>query len=268
MRRFVQKGKKRMESLKSIILIINRKTFVITFLAILSTYLCLKYNITADFPLTLVSTAVIFPIVFSIAGAYKRRESALNEYATMKANGKAIYLAARDWLEKPENGTLDKSRKLLGALFTSSDVLFSGAISTFRDREDAVYENFSNLSKFIKNDLRDNGLATGEVSRCNQYLSKMMVSFERIKHIYQYRTPKTLRLFSDVFIAILPPLYGPYFAYLAKDYSTGLVYVMPVLFSLILVGLDNIQAHLENPFDKVGADDITINVDLFVERLR
>lgn len=257
-----------MESIKSLILIINRKTFIVALLAILSTYLCLKFKITADFPLTLVSTAVIFPIVFSIAGAYKRRESALNEYATMKGNGKAIYLATRDWLKDPEDQTLDKGRKLLGDLFASSDGLFSGMVSTFRSREDAVYDNFSNLSKFIKNDLREKGLATGEVSRCNQYLSKMMVSFERIKHIYQYRTPKTLRLFSDVFIAILPPLYGPYFAHIAQDYSTGLVYVMPVLFSLILVGLDNIQAHLENPFDKIGADDITINVELFVERLR
>jgi hypothetical protein len=257
-----------MDGIKSMILLINRKTFVVTFLAILSTYLCLKFKITADFPLTLVSTAVIFPIVFSIAGAYKRRESALGEYATMKGNGKAIYMATRDWLENPEDQTLDKGRKLLGDLFASSDGLFSGEVSTFRKREDAVYENFSNLSKFIKADLRENGLASGEVSRCNQYLSKMMVSFERIKHIYQYRTPKTLRLFSDVFIAILPPLYGPYFAHIAQDYSTGLVYVMPVLFSLILVGLDNIQAHLENPFDKIGADDITINVELFVERLR
>ncbi len=258
-----------MESVKSMILIINRKTFVITFLAILSTYLCIENNLTADFPLTLVSTAVIFPIVFSIAGAYKRRESALGEYASMKGNGKAIYLATRDWLEGPGEKTLSKGRELLGALFSSSDVLFSGDVSTFRKREDAVYDNFSNLSKFIKSDLRKNGLATGEVSRCNQYLSKMFISFERIKHIYQYRTPKTLRLFSDVFIALLPPLYGPYFAHIAKDFSaSGLVYIMPVLFSLILVGLDNIQSHLENPFDKVGSDDITINVDLFVERLK
>ena len=69
----------------------------------------------------------------------------------------------------------------------------------------------------------------------------------------------------EVFITILPPLYGPYFA---QDYSFGLAYVMPVLFSLILVSLDNIQAHLENPFDKVGEYDITINVQQFVERFK
>ena len=36
---------------------------------------------------------------------------------------------------------------------------------------------------------------------------------------------------------------------------------MPVLYSFIFVSLDNIQDHLENPFDKVGEDDIEINVD-------
>ncbi len=105
------------------------------------------------------------------------------------------------------------------------------------------------MSRFIRFDLRQGGLAFGEVSRCNQYLSKMILSFEQIKHIYQYCTPRTLRAFSDFFIAVLPVLYGPYFAYISQGFSAGLTYVMPVLFALILVSLDNIQEHLENPFD-------------------
>ena len=40
-----------------------------------------------------------------------------------------------------------------------------------------------------------------------------------------------------------------------------------VLLSLVLVGLDNIQDHLENPFDGIGADDVAINAEKFVERL-
>ena len=57
------------------------------------------------------------------------------------------------------------------------------------------------------------------------------------------------------------------FAYIAQDYSSGLMYVMPILFSFILVSLDNIQAHLENPFDQIGEDDVMINVEKFVLRL-
>ena len=42
---------------------------------------------------------------------------------------------------------------------------------------------------------------------------------------------------------------------------------MPVRFTTILVSLDNIQEHLENPFDQIGEDDIAINAEKFVERL-
>ena len=94
----------------------------------------------------------------------------------------------------------------------------------------------------------------------------MIVAFENIKHIYQYRTPRTLGAFSDFFVLVLPVVYGPYFAAISKDFSPELVYVMPVLFTLILVSLDNIQSHLENPFDQIGEDDIIINAEKFVER--
>jgi hypothetical protein len=96
----------------------------------------------------------------------------------------------------------------------------------------------------------------------------MILAFEQIKHIYQYRTPRTLRAFSDFFITVLPMLYGPYFAHISEDFSAGLTYVMPVLFALVLVSLDNIQEHLENPFDQIGQDDVSINAEKFVDRLQ
>ncbi len=247
--------------------IINGKTVLVTGLALLSTFLCRRYGLVADFPLTLVATSIVFPVVFSIGGAYKRREAALNDYGSMKAHGRAIYFATRDWPENPSAESLDRIRALLGQLFGSCRDLFSQPVHAIRKNEEPVYRAFSDLSLFIRTDLRQGGLASGECSRCNQYLSKMFSSFEHIKHVYQYRTPRTLRAFSDLFITMLPPLYGPYFAHLAQDYSPSLVYVIPVLFSLILVSLDNIQEHLENPFDQIGEDDVAINVEQFLNRL-
>ena len=49
--------------------------------------------------------------------------------------------------------------------------------------------------------------------------------------------------------------------------SRELVYVMPILFSVILVSLDNIQNHLENPFDQLGEDDVVINAEKLVASL-
>ena len=253
--------------MNKVLLIINIKTAVIAILSVISTYICIHYSITADYPLSIFATAIIFPIVFSINSAYKRREIALSKYSALKSLGTAIFFATRDWLENPSKKNINKSKSLLEELLNACKEFFTGSIDDLRKNEKAVYNVFSSLSRFIKNDLRNNGMGASEVSRVNQYLSKMLISFEDAKHIYQYATPRSLRSFSSVFITILPILYGPYFAYEATQYSDHVTYVMPVLFSLVLVSLSNIQDHLENPFDGVGEDDITINVDQYVSHL-
>lgn len=253
--------------LKSVAAIVDRKTLVITALAVLSTYVCRRFGVLAEFPMTLIATAVIFPIVFSIGGAYKRRENALAKYSSIKAHGRALHFAARDWLEESDAELLAKGKQLLGELLVACRTLFAAPISEMPGNEEQVYRVFSRISRYINDDLRARKLPSGEASRCNQFLSKMIIAFEDVKHIYQYRTPRALSAFSDFFVTILPVLYGPYFASISQDYSPGLVYVMPVLFTMVLVSLDNIQEHLENPFDQIGEDDILINAEKFIERL-
>ncbi len=256
------------DRLKTIRFIINAKALVIAALAVLSTYLCVRWQVVANFPLTLIATAVVFPIVFSINSAYKRRESVLDDYGSLKAHGRAIFFATRDWLDGSSPDKQERCRQLLGDLFRAIRTMFTAPRADMQRHEEAVYAHFSALSQYVRNDLRKAGLASGEVSRCNQYLSKMLLAFEQVKHIYQYRTPRTLRAFSDFFITVLPPLYGPYFAYIGRDFAGGLIYMMPVLFALVLVSLDSIQEHLENPFDQVGQDDVMINAEKFVDRLK
>jgi hypothetical protein len=133
-------------------------------------------------------------------------------------------------------------------------------------RERVIYQDFANLSKLVE-EFRRQGMSPGEVSRCNQYISKMLISFESMKHIYQYRTPVTLRAYSKFFIYLLPVFYGPYFAKLSQNIPIGLIFIMPILFSIILVSLDNIQDQLENPFDQIGEDDINMQVEKFIDSL-
>ena len=121
-----------------------------------------------------------------------------------------------------------------------------------------MYQLFSKLS-VLTMELRKYGVQSGEISRVSQYVSKIIIAFDNMKIIHNYRTPVTLRTYSKVFIYIFPIIYGPYFASTFNDYSASLEYVMPVLYSFILVSLDNIQDHLENPFDEVGEDDIVIS---------
>lgn len=249
------------------LLIVNWQTLIISVLAVTSTALCIEYKYEADFPFNLIAMSIVFPIVFSIGGAYKRREDALKGYAEVKGYLRAIYFVSRDWLENPKPENVKKMKSLIHATLDNIRNSFTKPKVELKENEKLIYKNFSEISLYVKQDLREEGLSSGECSRTNQYLQKMMISFESIKHIYQYRTPRTLRAFSNLFITILPIIYGPYFAYQAEKMSWGLEYVIPVLLTMILVSLQNIQEHLENPFDQIGEDDITFNVEKFVENL-
>ena len=247
--------------------IIDLKSLVLSALAVLVTWICLRLKITADFPLTLIATAIVFPLVFSISNAYKRREKALEEYGSIKAHGRALYLAARDWVPaSPDERAASVEATLLEMLRACRD-LFTNPIDQVDRHEPRVYREFDRLSEMVTL-LRADGLAPTECSRCNQYISRIILSFENIKHIYQYRTPRTLRAFSHFFILLLPILYGPYFAYQMAESGTLFSYSMPVLFTLILVALSNIQDNLENPFDQIGEDDVAINAEAFIASLR
>ncbi len=255
-----------MKVYKSIKLIINLKTIVLGIISFIVTYLSVKFQFIGDFPLTLIGMAVVFPIVFSIGGAYTRRENALKHYGTLKAHGRAIYLASRDWVPDEDVKHELHFKNMMLQLLTNCRELLHTKESNREEQERQVYNSFSEISLFIKA-FRDRGLSGGEVSRANAFLSKMFDAFENMKHIYQYRTPVTLRAYSKIFIYLLPILYAPYFAMLVVESTTVLSYIMPVFLTFILVSLDNIQDHLENPFDQVGEDDIKINAEKFIDSL-
>ena len=256
-------------TLLSMYLILNVKTLLLTIAAIVLTYLCIKFEFTADLPFALIGIAVVFPIVFSIGGAYTRREAALKDYANIKAHSRAIFFASRDWID-PANVEAQENCKLClkELLISIKDFLSTkhNDLALREQREQIVYDKFSDLSAFIKS-LRKSGLPSGEASRANQYLSKMMDAFESQKHVYQYRTPVTLRAYSKFFTFVTPVIYSPYFGHIGKDMNIVLAMISPLLFSIILAGLDNIQDHLENPFDQVGEDDVKINPEKIIANL-
>lgn len=127
-------------------------------------------------------------------------------------------------------------KSVLGKLFFEINAYLDNKSSKDKKSETKILVIFREMPLAIK-DFRTQGMPSGEVSISNQYLSKMLDSFEELKHIDQYRRPLTLGTYSELFI--LP----------------------------VLVSLDNIQEHLENPFDQVGENDVTINSEKFISRL-
>jgi hypothetical protein len=242
--------------LRSFFLIINYKTLIITALAVLSTFLCYTYGLTARFPDMLVGVAIVFPVVFSIGSAYNRREIALQKFSDFKGHAIAIYYASRDWTSNKDNDLPQRVRTMVGEMVILMKRMFRTDQQTqWKQNENKLYAYFSQLSALTM-EMRNFGVQSGEMSRIGQYVGKMIIAFDNLKIIHTYRTPITLRAYSKVFIYIFPILYGPYFASTFREYSANLEYVMPILYSFILVSLDNIRDHLEHPFDDVGEDDI------------
>src|SRR5258708_38018784 len=118
--------------IKSFRLIINYKTFIVTGLAVLSSYLCYQYGFTAKFPDMLVGVAIVFPVVFSIGSAYTRRETALQRFSDFKGHAIAIYYASRDWSTEKDHELSSKARSLiLELLVTMKDMFKSKSLDVW-----------------------------------------------------------------------------------------------------------------------------------------
>lgn len=249
-----------MKLIRSIILIINYKTLIITSLSVLATWFCIESYVYAEFPLTLLGIAIVFPIVFSINSAYKRRERALLALAEIRGFALGIYQSAKNLSSDFKEEDEDRLQRKIIELFKALKAFLEGSRSQSKELEKTIYLRLDELSLEIRF-LKDAGLAGRFVSRLSQYLTRLTVAIDTMKVIFYYRTPRTLRAYSKIFIYLFPLVYAPYFATLASDFNYGLGYVMPIMFSFILVSLDNVQEHLEDPYDQIGEDDIKLDME-------
>ena len=197
-----------MQALTNFSKIINRQTFFVIAFSLLATYICLRLNYTIDFPTGIIGIAVVFPIVFSINAAYRRREEALRAFSSLKAHAVALYFAHRDWLP---NESAEHAQRMVQLTTRLLQTIHNYFIHLQEDKQNlqAVYQLFNELSLSMEQ-LRHAGVSGSEVSRANQYLRSMIIDFERMRNIYLYRTPTALRTYSQVFLNVFPILFAPY----------------------------------------------------------
>ena len=247
-----------MQTVKQFSKIVDYHTWLVTGLSLAVVFLCRQFGFLADLPTTLIGIAVVFPLVFSINSAYKRREDALGAFASLKAHGVALVLAHRDW---PDEAVVygERGGELLRRLLTAVSQHFTSNGSDSSKTKQQIYAIFADYSHSHEQ-LRAAGVPANEISRANQYLRQLIIEFERMNNIASYRTPRALRAYSRLFLNLFPLLFGPYFAYISYPEHPLAGYVVAAIYSLVLVSLDNIQDHLENPFDGVGSDDLRLDV--------
>ena len=248
-----------MDTIKNFAKIVNVRTILITALALLSTYLSRRFNIVADLPIDLLGLAVVFPLVFSINSAYRMREDALQSFARLKGNAVALFYAHRDWGRGNKDAS-PRARKLIEELLRRiADSLYSAGAKHGEHDNSRIFEIFSDFSVSIDR-LRKSDVSSNEIARANEYLKDIIVEYEKMHNIAEYRTPISLRAFTRLFLNLFPILFGPHFANIDYPAYPLIGYVFAGLYAFVLVSLDNIQDHLENPFDGIGTDDLKLNV--------
>ncbi|MEM7403494.1 MAG: hypothetical protein AAF310_05775 [Myxococcota bacterium] len=200
---------------------------------------------------------MIFPLVFSIASAYKRRESALQSFGILKSSLASLYLMHRDCTNN-DDPQATKQLHLTNRLLTLLPVCLQSSDQEHNRSLQEIYRLFQTFSSLHKQMLQRN-VAPPCIAEANTLLHRAIVSFEEMKNIASYHTPATLRAYSRIFLMAFPVLFSPYFANinLANSWVSG--YLVAFIYSTVVVSLNNIQDHLENPYDGVGLDDLRLD---------
>jgi hypothetical protein len=252
------------KTLRSFARIVDYQTVTVASLAMLATFVAYKMGWAMQLPEGLIAIAIIFPLGFAINAAFARREKVLEAYASLKGAAVMLYFQHRDWLDPVVPEVLERSRVLTRGLMHEINNYMRCEQPT--DREAIpVYAIFAELSG-LSEDIRQSGAFPSDAARVNRGLAMMAVDFEKMRNIRNYRTPASLRAYSQLFLNLLPIFFAPHFAYLAQRHGPGISLGVAAMYATILVSLDNIQEALEDPFDAHGEDDVLLDGVEFYDR--
>lgn len=251
---------------------------------------------------TLLTFAVVTPLSASVGMAFNRREKALVYLKTIRSSMINMYLAHVSW-DWPKRGQPESGREactdakekedwvaygdevlsgLLGLIEELRMMLLLPTSSRARHKvlpkgiEEAqdIHEVSERIHKSLVGRmaalsaqceyLKLQGLPGNEASRIRQWEQFILDSIEGLRQIKSYRTPQALRSYSRLLSVIIPPLFCPYYADLARSTgSLGLGIFYAILTAVALSGLFDCVAQLEDPFfGHTSLDGVNVQEEL------
>ena len=221
-------------------------------IALVSLLFSYQYTLIYNIDLTLISIAIVFPLVFTIRGSFQRRENALEHLSLFRGALKAIYYCFMG------NKKMDQTNKdiISGILTDISDSLMAHLYSNDFETEqfdritNRVFEFTEEQKEFISERLR---------IRIYRFMEHVHESIDNLIGIHIHRTPISLKAYCEAYIYIFPIIYTPTIINkVGLDTPATITYFIVLLSEFMLISLYNIQDQLEYPFDKDGLDDIKI----------
>lgn len=219
-----------------------------------ATFIAYRYKINFNVDLTLISIAMIFPLVFTIRGSFRRREKALEHLSQFRSALKTVHYFLKSHKELSEEHKSELSEILLEI----SEKLMSHLKNNDHDTKDLdetvnkVYQFIIDKDAFISRSLRD---------KVFRFMNDLHESVENLHAIHTHRTPISLKAYCKIFIYIFPLIYAPtIISNIGLDTPQWFTFFIVIVTEFILISLYNIQDQLEYPFDDEGLDDIHLDV--------
>jgi predicted membrane chloride channel (bestrophin family) len=225
---------------------------------ILIYFLYNNYQINIELDFTIMSVAIVFPLVFSITSAYQRRQDSIKEFAIFR--NKIIDLSNIFY-------SVDKTKKtdyekLFFSLVELQDIFVSylkkstsdNKYNKVREKRKEIFLIIDSYKKLYNEREKDSII---------RVKNELFQSAEKLRGLKIHPTPISLRKYCLIFIFLSPLLYNTQLV--SQNISTGYVsetfisLLMSIIVSFILIALYNVQDYIENPFDQKGLDDLKLN---------
>ena len=100
-------------------IIINSRTLLTFIISLIVPFFAYKLNISYNIDLTLISIAIIFPVVFTVRGAFRRREKALEHISRFRGS----MLTLENLFDENTKMEDDKKKIIAKILIDTSDKL-------------------------------------------------------------------------------------------------------------------------------------------------
>ncbi len=233
------------------LVIINIRTFNVVAIYMGATFAALYFDLRFSYDLTLISLAIIFPLVFTIRAAFRRRDKALEYLSRMKAGLMTVYYCFQN-SGKITNEQKNEIKDVLVEVpkTVNGYLLQSG-------NEERVTAILKQAFDFIQ--LHRENLGGGFSLKVFRFMKDVHQGIENLKAVNKHRTPISLRAYCLAFIYIFPFIYIPSFLHkIDTDTPIYILYVLMAIKGFILISLYNVQDHMEHPFDQNGLDDIRL----------
>ena len=242
--------------IKKIFSIFNFDTIIIVAEAVGVYYLFKHINLTMSVNFDIISIAIIFPLVFTITGAFNKRQESLRYLSLFRT--KIITLnnifGAVEGVTKKDK---EKLSEILIDLEKYSFSLLKGSkrysIMGVRKFSKEIYQlTLDNTSRF--NDREKDSMI--------RVKNEVFQNVENLHALQSHGTPVSLRSYCLVFIYLFPLIYTPSLIDGIKssisEYQNIISLGFTILISFTLIALYNIQNYIENPFDQKGFDDVKL----------